>query len=204
MTEEQQQLASDYVASAYKFLKKHNLDFDEFGDIMLESLCKSAIAYEPNHDTSFLTFAWYGYEMALQNYYAYIYRMKRHLNKNIGETMIYLDDYDTSMPISDVPMNVPISEMIGNDDMEISNIDFNNSLNDYIQMLTKVELKVFTLIQNGYNRSEIAKIMKYSRQRNCEVFNSLKKKVVTIKRSRQKEELNECKRLARRRKSNWN
>lgn len=165
LTEEQQKLVENNHNLIYYFCNKKNLDIEDFYDIFAESLCKAALHYNPQTNSSFSNYVIYIMKKDLADYYKFINRKQRN-DENIK--LISLDDnlYDS---------DESVSKLLGVDysaDVESMIIE-----REIWRILTPKEANIVRLIDNGFSYEEICKTMNCTKSNISKIMNKVKKKV---------------------------
>lgn len=101
LTEEQKKLVEDNYGLIFGFVRKHNLNFDEWHGVLSESLCKSASSFDPEKNLAFSTYAYGLFKKKLADFY----RNRFAIKKNIPEEMLLYGDsqyYDSENTLFDM------------------------------------------------------------------------------------------------------
>ena len=186
LTKEQQELVLNNHNLVYSCIKSYNLDLDEFYDVAVYGLCKAALNYDESNNTKFSTYAYVvmGNELKME--------LRRINNRKKCE--------------SDVSLNSLVETQSGNEYAELIDLipddyDFEAISNikiDFIKMLSILnitELKILSLLINGYRCTEIGEKLNTSRAYIYRVIARINDKYTHMDRYKQKKNTDESEKI---------
>jgi len=159
MTQEQQKLVTDNLGLVYWYMKKYNLNNEQFEGILTESLCKSAVYYNSTREIKFVTFAVYCFRMAVAKYYRDSSMDKRKANHDALSLESTLengsgDDYNSLLSVLPNPKHTVEST-------ELS-MDIRDLLDKLPNLLNSKELECLKYSLAGYCQEDIATLTGHS------------------------------------------
>lgn len=145
LNQSQQKLAAEHFNLVFAFLKKYNLDAEEYADILMIGLCQAAGTY--NGSTKFTTYA---YKCMLRE------MIRQHkINTRLCEVPRHLIVSIDNPITEDKKVSYENIIIDGKSEKEmLSNIFFN----EILSLLTNREQEVVGLLDKGFGLQEIADV----------------------------------------------
>lgn len=156
MTTEERKIAEENHNLIFAFLERHHLPVEEYYDLAAIGLCYAAVAYNPNRG-NFSTLAYQCMYHEICKQMTAEKRAKRGGEKPLLSCdLVYKngDEEGKCTILSMLPSPDNVEEQCINAEM----------LSIFTRKLTPIQRKVFALFYRGYNQSEIAEILGYSKQ----------------------------------------
>ena len=145
LNQQQQQLVADNHNLIYSYIDSNNLDVEEHYDILAIALCRAALLYDESKG-KFSTFAYAAFRNEMNQYYRKL-RQKRTVPQ---DKIVHLTDE-----------NQDICFMSKNDYLKDTETEM--MIDGFRKLLTQFQLKVFELMIQDFNQTEIAKKLNVSR-----------------------------------------
>lgn len=151
LTEIEKQKATENHNLVFHFLSKHNLNVDEYYDVVVFGYLKAVKIYSERKELqkyAFSTIAYRQMNWTLKNFWKYLYRQKRYAN-------VYSLDACTE---NSQQHNLSIYEVQSNGvDEPYHEVECKMMFENAINMLNELEMETMHMKYMGYNDGEIAK-----------------------------------------------
>jgi len=148
MTTEQKKLVEDNHNLIYSFLRKVNLDIEDYYDLAAIGLCKAAKGYNPDKGLAFSTFAY----RCMRNQVGQEFR-KENMQKRSGDKEILY--YDKVIENEDGSTAAFRDLMPAQTNVE-EEVVTSCTLRDALEHLDNRSRRIFYLLSQGYTQCEIA------------------------------------------------
>lgn len=167
LNEEQRKLAEENHNLIYGYCKRHNVDTDEYYDILAIGLCKAATVYDSSTNNKFSTLAERCMRNELNDYF-------RSVNKknNIPENNII--SYDAP---SEDGNGVDLKNIVHNNVSLDEKLISKQTINEMLSLLNEKEKTVTLFLIQGNTEREIAVMMNFTPQNVNKIKKGIRKKL---------------------------
>lgn len=186
LSKEQQELVLNNHNLVYSCLKSYNLGLDEFYDVAVCGLCKAALTYNESKDTKFSTYAYVviGNELKME--------LRRINNRKKCESDVSLNSL-VETPNDDG--GIELIDLITDDYDFETVVDIKIDSIKILDILNTTELRIMTLLLDGYNGTEISKKLNISRTYIYRVISRIYDKYTSKNRYKPKQTTDESEKL---------